>query len=104
MNYAAVLKMVPSLHATRQYDVILHVGVGPDSGLKIERLAHKSGYDDEDADGQLCAGPIGNRGFGSGCEGLGEELTTSVDVDGVVEHLRSKDLKVGIITESWFAH
>ncbi|KAG8716207.1 hypothetical protein FRC11_007381 [Ceratobasidium sp. 423] len=92
--YSAVLNTIPALHVSKQYDAILHFGVGYPGGFAIERIAHKSGYDREDAEGQKCnftAAQGGEqRGFGSGFEQFGEELRTDVDVDGLVEHLKSK--------------
>lgn len=97
VTYTAVLSMIPPLHASKQYDVILHVGVGLPGGLEIERLAHKTGYNQTDADGKLCEGTKGKRGFGQGYEEFGDQIRTGVDVDGVVELLRSKGLKVGVV-------
>lgn len=97
VTYAAVLSMVPPLHASKQYDVILHVGVGMPGGLEVERLAHKMGYNQTDADGKLCEGTKGKRGFGQGYEEFGEQIRTGVNVDAIVDHLHSKGLKVSIV-------
>ena len=96
VTYTAVLSMIPPLHASKQYDVILHVGVGKPGGLEVERLAHKMGYNQTDADGKLCEGTKGKRGFGQGYEEFGDEIRTGVDVDAVVKHLHSKGLKVSV--------
>ncbi|KAG8746941.1 hypothetical protein FRC10_003112 [Ceratobasidium sp. 414] len=97
VTYDAVLSTIPPLHASKQYDVMLHVGVGLPGGLQIERQAHKTGYNSTDADGKMCDriddGPHAKRGFGKGFENFGEEIQTSVDVDGVVAHLRSLGLQ-----------
>ncbi|CAE6509983.1 unnamed protein product [Rhizoctonia solani] len=107
VTYSAVLSTVPPLHASKQYDVILHVGVGLEGGLEIERLAHKTGYNEPDAAGRRCD-PINEkpkpeagkakveqvkRGFGRGFEEFGEEIRTGVNVDEVVKHLKSKGLE-----------
>ncbi|KAH7338434.1 hypothetical protein B0J17DRAFT_662528 [Rhizoctonia solani] len=107
VTYSAVLNTVPPLHASKQYDVMLHVGVKSWSGLAVERLAHKTGYNEPDAEGRRCD-PISEkpklgdgeaeaklvkRGFGRGFEDFGEELRTGVEVDEVVKHLKSKGLK-----------
>lgn len=104
VTYSAVLSTVPPLHASKQYDVILHVGVGLPGLFMVERLAHKTGYNQTDAEGHKCD-PIGGknesdtetvkRGFGKGFEQFGEELHTDVDVGGIVKHLKSKGLEVG---------
>ncbi|KAG8730895.1 hypothetical protein FRC11_005561 [Ceratobasidium sp. 423] len=88
VTYSAVLSTVPPLHLSKQYDVILHVGVGLAGGLEIERLAHKTGYNEPDA-----AGRRFKRGFGPGFEEFGEELSRGVDADEVVRHLKSKGLE-----------
>ncbi|KAG9091313.1 hypothetical protein FRC06_000612 [Ceratobasidium sp. 370] len=97
VTYSAVLGTIPPLHASKQYDVMLHVGVGRPGGFKIERQAHKTGYNSTDADGKMCDriddGQRAKRGFGKGFEKIGEEIRTAVDVDGVVAHLRSLGLK-----------
>ncbi|CAE6414127.1 unnamed protein product [Rhizoctonia solani] len=91
--YSAVLNTIPALHASKQYDVVLHIGVGLPGGFAIERCAHKSGYNGQDAEDRQCnlisAGGE-QRGFGAGFEQFGEDLHTEVDVDGLVEHLKSK--------------
>ncbi|CAE6508185.1 unnamed protein product [Rhizoctonia solani] len=108
VTYSAVLNTVPPLHASKQYDVIVHVGVRRKvEGLAIERLAHKTGYNEPDAEDRHC-NPIGgkpkagdegaenepvNRGFGRGFEQFGEELRTGINVDEVVKHLKSKGLE-----------
>ncbi|KAJ1305011.1 hypothetical protein OPQ81_000054 [Rhizoctonia solani] len=107
VTYSAVLNTVPPLHASKQYDVILHVGVGLPGGLEIERLAHKTGYNQPDAEGRRCD-PIGGkpkvdggeletelvkRGFGRGFEQFEEEMRTGVDIDELVKHLKSKGLE-----------
>ncbi|KAG8752650.1 hypothetical protein FRC11_008172, partial [Ceratobasidium sp. 423] len=107
VTYSAVLSTVPPLHTSKQYDVILHVGVGLAGGLEIERLAHKTGYNEPDAAGRRCD-PINEkpkadcgkakaetvkRGFGPGFEEFGEEHRTGVDADEVVRHLKSKGLE-----------
>lgn len=108
VTYSAVLSTVPPLHASKQYDVILHVGVGARGQFKVERLAHKTGYNQTDAEGRECDPISGKnepsdeahddaekvkRGFGRGYEEFGEELRTGVDVDGIVKHLKSKGLE-----------
>ncbi|KAH7341134.1 peptidase C15, pyroglutamyl peptidase I-like protein [Rhizoctonia solani] len=91
--YSAVLNTIPALHASKQYDAILHFGVGHPGGFAIESCAHKSGYDGQDAEDRKCnlisveGGE--KRGFGAGFEQFGD-LHTEVDVDGLVEHLKSK--------------
>ncbi|CAE6451663.1 unnamed protein product [Rhizoctonia solani] len=106
VTYSAVLGTVPPVHASKQYDFILHVGVGLAGRLAIERLAHKTGYKQPDADGRLCDPIKGKpkaddteiiaervkRGFGNGFEQFGEDLRTEIDVDAIVEHLNSKGL------------
>ncbi|CUA69860.1 pyroglutamyl-peptidase [Rhizoctonia solani] len=95
-SYSAVLSTIPPLHASNQYDTILHLGVGNTGGFLVERLAHKTGYNKPDAEDRLCdpvdGNPNAERGFGRGFEQFGEELSTDVDVDGVVGHLKSKGL------------
>ncbi|KAF8754760.1 pyroglutamyl-peptidase [Rhizoctonia solani] len=54
VTYSAVLGTVPPIHQSKQYDFILHVGVGLSGGVAIERLAHKTGYNQPDAEGRLC--------------------------------------------------
>ncbi|CAE7191141.1 unnamed protein product [Rhizoctonia solani] len=103
VTYSAVLNVVPPLHASKQYDIILHLGVSRKAqGLAIERLAHKTGYNKPDAEDRLCEPISGNpkadeglvkRGFGRGFEQFEEELRTDVDVDGIVEHLKSRGLE-----------
>ncbi|CAE6435884.1 unnamed protein product [Rhizoctonia solani] len=107
VTYSAVLGTVPPVHASKQYDFILHVGVGLPGRFAIERLAHKTGYNQPDADGRLCdpikgkskthdtetTGELVKRGFGNGFEQFGEEIRTGVDVDGIVNHLKSKGLE-----------
>lgn len=109
VTYSAVLSTVPPLHESKQYDVIFHVGVGLPGLFKVERLAHKTGYNQTDAEGRKCDPISGKnelgdeahtdaekvkRGFGRGYEEFGEELRTGVDVDGIVKHLKSKGLEV----------
>ncbi|CUA69859.1 pyroglutamyl-peptidase [Rhizoctonia solani] len=105
VTYSAVLDTIPPLHASKQYDIVLHLGVRRKvEGLAIERLAHKTGYNEPDAEDRLCE-PVDkkpkaddgetelvNRGFGRGFEQFSEELSTDVDVDGIVDHLKSKGL------------
>ncbi|KAB5595694.1 Pyroglutamyl peptidase domain-containing protein [Ceratobasidium theobromae] len=111
VTYSAVLSTVPALHTSKQYDVVLHVGVGLEGSIAIERLAHKTGYNQPDADGHLCdpvsanpdkdePGASGDdesrprervsRGFGRGFEHCGEILRTDINVDAIVAHLKSK--------------
>lgn len=76
---------------------MLHVGVGSPGGLKVEKQAHKTGYNEKDADGKMCGrvteGEHPKHGFGKGYEKFGEVVKTGVDVDDVVEHIRSLGLK-----------
>ncbi|KAG8754810.1 hypothetical protein FRC12_011080, partial [Ceratobasidium sp. 428] len=87
VTYSAVMSTIPPLHASKQYDVMLHVGVGLPGGLAIERQAHKTGYNQPDADGNFCdrvdEEKHAKRGFGKGFETFGNEIKTKVDVDGV---------------------
>ncbi|GAB1521092.1 hypothetical protein RhiTH_004183 [Rhizoctonia solani] len=104
VTYSAVLGTVPPIHQSKQYDFILHVGVGLSGGVAIERLAHKTGYNQPDAEGRLCdlirskpkgddADELVKRGFGNGFEQFGEELRSRLDVDAIVKHLKSKGLE-----------
>ncbi|QRV99848.1 pyroglutamyl-peptidase 1 [Ceratobasidium sp. AG-Ba] len=97
VTYDAVLKTIPELHASKQYDVMLHVGVGSPGGLEVERQAHKTGYNEQDADGKMCPRiddqKHSKRGFGKGFEKFGEVLKTGVNVDDVVDHLKSLGLE-----------
>ena len=92
--------MVPALHSTNEYDVILHVGVGLPGAVRIERLAHKTGYDNNarntDAGGNSCKDVTGVHGFGRGYEEFDDSLKTSVNVDKVIEHLTSNGLEVSV--------
>ncbi|CAE6512578.1 unnamed protein product [Rhizoctonia solani] len=105
VTYSAVLNTIPPLHASKQYDIIIHTGVRRNMpGLVVERLAHKTGYNKPDAEDRLCdaidgkpkvddGGATVERGFGRGFERFEEELKTSVDVDGIVKYLKSKGLE-----------
>jgi pyrrolidone-carboxylate peptidase len=138
VSYQAVLDVVPGLHAhppvippprpednmifvppptDRQYDFILHVGVAGRGPLRIERQAHRSGYQMKDNDGNYASltstkdfrrhGPpegikliqdythdvgidsIGppQRGFGDGYDGP-EEMMTQIDATTLVQDLK----------------
>jgi len=89
------------------YDFVFHVGVGLPGALAVEQLAHKTGYNRADADGKLApviqagdgngdsfaeqdvlsAGHKNERGFGDSYEQFSDELQTSIDAAGLVEHL-----------------
>ncbi|GJE99270.1 peptidase C15 pyroglutamyl peptidase I-like protein [Phanerochaete sordida] len=113
VEYAAVLAVVPGLHAAPPvlpanallhahglpaagFDFILHVGVAGPGGLALERRGHKLGYLRPDAAGALAPAVGATRGFAAGYEGLPAELETQADVAGLqadllasgVEHVR----------------
>lgn len=96
------------------YDFVFHVGVGLPGALAVEQIAHKTGYDRADADGKLApvvhagegsgdsltkqdvlpAGHKSERGFGDGYEQFSDELQTSIDAAGLVEHLGRQGYQV----------
>jgi len=109
--YNQVLSIVPGLHAAPPvlppaasedphfppapkagYSVIIHVGVGREQPLRLERYGHKSGYQQPDHESQMAdvvdanvSPPI--RGFGKGYEEFDELLETDVDVDWLAQRL-----------------
>ncbi|CAE6442255.1 unnamed protein product [Rhizoctonia solani] len=92
--YSAVLNTIPALHASKEYDAMVHFGLGLPDRFRIERIGHKLGYPAPDAQGKFSDIVISNesqeiRGFGAGFEQFEEELQTSIDVDAVVERLKS---------------
>ncbi|KAF8744004.1 WD40 repeat-like protein, partial [Rhizoctonia solani] len=92
--YSAVLNTIPALHASKEYDAMVHFGLGLPDRFRIERIGHKLGYPAPDAQGEFSDIVISNesqeiRGFGAGFEQFEEELQTSIDVDAVVERLKS---------------
>jgi len=116
--YQSVLALAPSIHARPPvvpaprdpamavaappldgYDFILHIGVMSRSGnpIKLEQRGRKYGYDQDDAEGNMCEivkeaeGAKGKpmRGFGKGYEGFPEELFTPINCEKLVEHLKA---------------
>ncbi|GAB1517963.1 hypothetical protein RhiTH_001019 [Rhizoctonia solani] len=92
--YSAVLNTIPALHASKEYDAMVHFGLGLPDRFRIERIGHKLGYPAPDAQCKFSDIVISNesqeiRGFGAGFEQFEEELQTSIDVDAVVERLKS---------------
>jgi len=91
------------------YDFIFHVGVGHSGALAVEQLAHKTGYVRKDVDGELAPpihaqnhpsdqkvlskNPTVDRGFGKGYREFADELETSIDVNGLVAHLKQRGHK-----------
>ncbi|KAF7335322.1 Proteophosphoglycan ppg4 [Mycena sanguinolenta] len=93
--YSAVLNTLPGLHAQPpDSTAALYSSDIPPGGLLAERLAHKTGYQRPDYEGQSAPIIIGGgnvRGFGSPRYGdeFADELFTSIDVDALVKDLTS---------------
>lgn len=86
----------------KPWDVIIHVGVARPGKLRLETLAHKTGYNKRDANGSLA--PIVTklttptnlvRGFGEGYEACEEEERSKVDVAKLVSWLKGEGLGMG---------
>ncbi|PCH43684.1 peptidase C15 pyroglutamyl peptidase I-like protein [Wolfiporia cocos MD-104 SS10] len=112
-SYAAVLRIVPALHARPPvlppaadappppadgYDLVVHVGVaGGAPGLRLEQRGRKYAYEIEDADGELCPVADGTippqRGFGGGYEEFPNELYTSVDCEKLAGYLKGEGVE-----------
>ncbi|KZV91511.1 peptidase C15, pyroglutamyl peptidase I-like protein [Exidia glandulosa HHB12029] len=120
VTYAAVLYVVPGLHAQppsipplpdlppppqNGYDFIFHVGLGRSGSIALEKLAHKTGYNSPDVDGKLAPiimldeSGVPLRGFSSGFEQFAKEEHTNIDVDALVKHLQQTDEHVRVSTD-----
>jgi len=86
------------------YDFVFHLGVGAPGGIKVEKLAHKYGYNNADVDGQFA--PIVSkgdtavvRGFGKGYEKMPGELFSRINVESLVDSLNESDSNVFVSTD-----
>lgn len=123
VTYQAVLSTVPGMHASPAvlppsddgadvnvsppeggYDFVFHVGVAPPGPLRVETLAHKTGYNAPDADGRYApiisgtgsGGSPPERGFDKGYEELSDILRTKIDSLGLVKHLKASGVDVRV--------
>ncbi|GBE88174.1 hypothetical protein BKA93DRAFT_799116 [Sparassis latifolia] len=101
------------------YDLVFHVGVASRGSIRVEKLGHKYGYDLPDAEGKQApvvaasapkevpadsdaaraererpgeiggAGPTRIRGFGKGYEAFPEEIHTLIDVETLINNVKS---------------
>lgn len=54
--YETIDTLVPSIHAEKKFDYILHIGVGLPGSYEIETVAHEKGYVKGDIDGLVPGG------------------------------------------------
>lgn len=54
--YETIDTLIPSLHAEKKFDYILHIGVAVPGDYEIETVAHEKGYVKGDIDGLLPGG------------------------------------------------
>ncbi|KAJ2745922.1 Pyroglutamyl-peptidase 1 [Coemansia sp. BCRC 34301] len=86
VSYGPVSELVPRLHSDNDYSIVIHCGAGTDGVVKIEQLAHRTGYvkpgnggkEDVPADNHVPRYPTP------------DELCTSVDVSGLRDTLVAK--------------
>ncbi|GAA6062924.1 hypothetical protein JCM10212_007155 [Sporobolomyces blumeae] len=103
VEYDVVLSQVPALHSdTPPPDLVVHVGVGLDGQVALERRARKWGYAKIDVDGHLA--PVdettGRRGFtGREYSTFQEELETQINIDEVVSNARRKGLRYVAVSD-----
>ncbi|RUP49589.1 hypothetical protein BC936DRAFT_142106 [Jimgerdemannia flammicorona] len=100
VEYVPVLNIVPALHQTtitndvaapRSYKYFFHVGVGNRDGVKVETIAHRTGY--YKPDNQNFIPPGGNV---VGYEDHQNLYQTKIDVEALVKHFKTKTSKDGI--------
>ncbi|KAH9935449.1 uncharacterized protein B0H18DRAFT_1114192 [Fomitopsis serialis] len=89
------------------YDFILHIGVMGRSGnpIKLEQRGRKYGYDQDDAEGNMCeiveeAEGKPKRGFGEGYEEFPQELFTPIDCEKLEEHLKAGGVDVALSVDA----
>lgn len=81
-------------HPAGGYDLVIHVGVGLNGGVRIEKQAHKEGYKKLDAFVREAPPsdhpPSEGGGFGKGYEGFEGVCKTTIDVDALVATLEAR--------------
>ncbi|KAJ2450900.1 hypothetical protein GGF42_004384 [Coemansia sp. RSA 2424] len=86
VSYSPVSDLVPRLHAGDDYSIVIHCGAGVDGVVRIEQLAHRTGYVKPGNNGADDV-PLGNRVPNYSTP---DELCTSVDVSGLRDALAAK--------------
>ncbi|KAL0631273.1 hypothetical protein Q9L58_009872 [Maublancomyces gigas] len=98
--YETVDTLIPTVHAEKTFDYILHVGVGVPGDYEIETVAHEKGYVKADVDGLIPGGlpaaPVleGDRTGDSGKDGVtetdgGAVYRTELNVDNICKMIHA---------------
>ncbi|KAJ2821604.1 hypothetical protein IWW50_004569, partial [Coemansia erecta] len=83
VSYDEVSMLVPRLHLSNEFSIVVHCGAGAAGEIRLEKRAHRTGYVRPGNKGPTDLPP---NGCVPGYEGA-DELVTSIDVDGLTAQL-----------------